>query len=246
MLESFLPRSLLWRNKAFGFSFWKNALTTFLSWTLCSRVSLSANVPKCIPQTWVAMSWQGSQAHTTQTSAIVQQHEEGILSTAIIAILSNPHCPRLCLYAQAFLSHWSHKFTYSMMSFGIPLFTHVPMVPGHPKQPENNPQPTASHAGVCQGTSKRAHTSVMLKPLWFSKIYLNSAHDVCRTARCLDSIKACYVWNALTLHKFVMTEDYIKHKHSKTVQPGSHHLAHSSGLSHCLHRPGTLSAWICD
>lgn len=115
-----------------------------------------------------------------------------------------------------------------------------------PKQPENNPQPTASHAGVCQGTSKRAHTSVMLKPLWFSKIYLNSAHDVCRTARCLDSIKACYVWNALTLHKFVMTEDYIKHKHSKTVQPGSHHLAHSSGLSQCLHRPGTLSAWICD
>lgn len=78
------------------------------------------------------MSWQGSQAHTTQTSAIVQQHEEGILSTAITAILSNPHCPRLCLYAQAFLSHWSHKFTYSMMSFGIPLFTHVPMVPGHP------------------------------------------------------------------------------------------------------------------
>lgn len=72
----------------------------------------------------------------------------------------------------------------------------------------------ASHvsAGMHQGPAVQAQVSAMLKLLRFSKICLNSVHDVCRTARYLDSIRVCYVWNVLTLHKFVRTEDYIKHK----------------------------------
>lgn len=76
----------------------------------------------------------------------------------------------------------------------------------HSKQSQNKPHPEASHTGA--GVHQGPHVSVMC----FCKKYLNPVHGVYWTVRYLDSIQVCYVWNVLTLHKFVRTDDDIKHK----------------------------------
>lgn len=78
------------------------------------------------------------------------------------------------------------------------------------------------------------HLSVMC----FCKKYLNPVHSVYWTVRYLDSIQVCYVWNVLTLHKFVRTDDDIKHKLAQ-----GNHAASLPSPTH-TRTQGTLSAQV--
>ena len=132
------------------------------------------------------------------------------------------------------------------VSFCMLLFN-IFVVLGHPSQSQNKPCPKASHAGA--GMHQGPQVSVMLRLLCFSKIYLNSVHDVCRTARYLDSIWVCYVWNVLTLHKFVRTEDYIKHKlaqgnHAASLPSPMH--TRTDLLSAQTRSPFSPSSWFSE
>lgn len=82
------------------------------------------------------------------------------------------------------------------------------------------------------------HLSVMC----FCKKYLNPVHSVYWTVRYLDSIQVCYVWNVLTLHKFVRTDDDddIKHKLAQ-----GNHAASLPSPTH-TRTQGTLSAQVQD
>lgn len=83
------------------------------------------------------------------------------------------------------------------------------------------------------GAPGTPHTSsgvwCSLTLLCFSKIYLNSSRGVCPTVRHLGSIWVCCVWNVLTLHKFVRTEDYINQK----LRRKSPSCAHPNGPAKC-------------
>lgn len=94
-----------------------------------------------------------------------------------------------------------------------------------------------------------AQVSVMLKLLCLSKIYLNSVHAVCQTARYLDSIRVCYVWNVLTLHKFVGAEDYVKHKPAqgnRAASPPSPMHTQIDSLSVQKRNPFSPGSWFSE